>query len=137
MLAHPTIGVAVADSVVEVLPVRVSTEKAIPGRRRESQELVSLSRVELKAQDARVGVVSRGVECLASDVERHVRAGDGLGVGRNVAPLHRDAPFLALAFGSKATSRAKQCKPTQGTLSPCLLGVRALQAGKPLGERHA
>ena len=138
MSAHPTIGVAVANGIVEVLAVRVGTKKAIPGGRRESQELVSLSRVELEAQDARVRVVSRGVKCLAADVERNVGPGDGLGgAGRTVPPLHRNAPLLALALGSKATSRAKQCKATEGALGACLFRLAALQAVQPFGECHA
>lgn len=137
MLPHPPVSVAVTDSIVEVLAVRLGTQKAIPGRRRESKKLVSLSCVELKAQHARVRVISGGIKCLASDVKRNVRPSDGLRVGRNVPPLHGNAALLAFAFGSKSTGRAKQCKPTEGALGASLLCVCALQAVQPFGECHA
>ena len=135
MLAHPSIAVTVSDLVVEVAAVAAGPQESLPRGRREPEELVGLTGVELELQNAGVGIIARGVEGLAADVERRACAGVDLAVDLSTA--HADAPLLALALGGKPTSGAKQGKTAEGSLRGALLWLLTSEPVQQLRETHA
>ena len=135
MLAHPSIAVAVADLVVEVAPVAARPQESLPSGRRESEELVGLAGVKLELQNAGVGVIARGVEGLAPDVEG--RPGAGVDLAIDLPTAHADASLLALALRGKPTSGAKQGKAAEGSLRGALLWLLTSEPIQQLRKAHA
>lgn len=135
MLAHPAIAITVSDLVVEVASVAGRPQESLPRARRKPEELVRLPCVELELQNAGVGVIARGVEGLAADIERGPGAGVDLAV--DLPTANADASLLALALGGKPTSGAKQGKAAEGSLGGALLWLLTSEPVQQLRERHA